>query len=193
MAYATPAHRCFPPIAGHTVRAACQGGALSSDVGVLLLQGIDRQGGLTARLANAIHAQRHPSYSVHLWRDLLAQRGYQMAAGDADGHDANSLRHAPLFQRSVDRLPRDATHNLASVPPCSRLEHHMDRKDVYRIPRAVVDPCLASDPEPPEAIGLARDHRDDPTPGHQECAFSTHPYGTYGSLPWGIFAGLSHA
>jgi hypothetical protein len=193
MAYSTPAQLCFPPIAGHTVRADFQGGALSSDFGVLLLQGIDRQVGLTARLANAIHDKRHPAYIAPPLRDLLAQRVYQIASGYADGNDANSLRHDPLFKLSVDRLPLDTTQNLASAPTFSRLEHQGDRKDIYRITRAFVDHFLTSYPEPPEAIVLDLDHSDDPTHGQQEFAFYNHHYGTYCYLPLFVFAGLSHA
>jgi len=61
MVYATPDQRSFHPIAGHTVRAEVEGGALSSDFGVLLCRGIDRQLGRTARLAAVIHDTRHPS------------------------------------------------------------------------------------------------------------------------------------
>jgi Transposase DDE domain group 1 len=71
MLYSNPEQLCFPPIAGHTVRADFEGGALSSDFGALLLQGVDRQIGLTARLAAAIHDKRHPSYIDHPLRDLL--------------------------------------------------------------------------------------------------------------------------
>jgi hypothetical protein len=83
----------FPPIAGSTVRADFEGGALSSDFGALLLRGIDRQIGLTERLAAAVQDKRHPSSIDHPLRDLLAQRIYQIASGYADGNDANSLRH----------------------------------------------------------------------------------------------------
>ena len=55
MAYSTPEQLSFPPVAGHTIRADFEGGALSSDFGVLLLRGIDRQIGLTTCLA-AAHA-----------------------------------------------------------------------------------------------------------------------------------------
>jgi hypothetical protein len=47
---------------------------LSSDFGPLLLRGIDRQIGLTERLAAAIHDHRHPSSIDHSLRHLLAQR-----------------------------------------------------------------------------------------------------------------------
>ena len=65
MAYATPAQLSFPPVAGHTVRADFEGGALSSDFGGLFLRGIDRQIGLTERLAAALRDPRHPSSLTH--------------------------------------------------------------------------------------------------------------------------------
>ena len=81
MLYSTPAQLRFPPIAGYTVRADFEGGALSSDFGALLLRGIDRQIGLTARLAAAVQDKRHPSSIDHSLRDLLAQRISQIASG----------------------------------------------------------------------------------------------------------------
>src|SRR2546421_12056322 len=101
MAYSTPEQLAFHPLAGHTLRADFEGGALSADLGVLLLRGMDRQIGLTARLAAAIHDTRHPSYIDHSLRDLLAQRIYQSASGSADGNDANSLRRDPLFKTCI--------------------------------------------------------------------------------------------
>src|SRR6266571_5172138 len=95
----------FPPVAGQTLRADFEGGALSSDFGALLLRGVDRQIGLTERLTAAIHDKRHPSYIDHSLRDLLAQHIYQIASGYADGNDANSLRHDPVFKLSVERSP----------------------------------------------------------------------------------------
>jgi hypothetical protein len=62
MPYSTPEQLRFPPMSGYTVRADFDGGALSSDFGTLLLRGIDRQIGLTERLAAAVHDKRHPSY-----------------------------------------------------------------------------------------------------------------------------------
>ena len=74
MSDCSPKQLSFPPIAGQTIRADFEGGALSSDFGALLLRGIDRQIGLTERFAAAIHDKRHPSYIDHPLRDLLAQR-----------------------------------------------------------------------------------------------------------------------
>jgi len=154
---------------------------------------VDRQIGLTERLATAIHDKRHVSYIDHPLRDLLAQRIYQMASGYADGNDANSLRHDPVFKLGVERLPLDAAQDVASAPTCSRLEHRVDRKDLYRLTTALVDQCIASDAEPPAAIVLDLDHSDDPTHGQQEFAFYNHYYRSYCSLPLLIFEGTSHA
>lgn len=193
MPYSTPEQLQFPPIAGYTVRADFAGGALSSDFGALLLRGIDRQIGLTARLAAAIQDKRHPSYIDHALRALLAQRIYQIASGYADGNDANSLRHDPLFKLSVERPPLEPAQALASAPTFSRLEHSVDHKDLYRLSQAFVDHFIASYPEPPAALVLDLDHSDDPTHGQQEFAFYNHHYQSYCYLPLFIFEGTSHA
>jgi Transposase DDE domain group 1 len=193
MLHSTPEQLCFPPIAGYTLRADFAGGALSSDFGALLLRGIDRQIGLTARLAAAIQDKRHPSYIDHPLRDLLAQRIYQIASGYADGNDANHLRHDPVFKLSVERPPLDPAQDLASAPTFSRLEHSVDRKDLYRLTHALVDHFIASYPKPPAAIVLDLDHSDDQTHGQQEFAFYNHHYRSYCYLPLFIFEGTSHA
>jgi len=193
MAYSTPEQLCFPPIAGYTIRADFDGGALSSDFGALLLRGIDRQIGFTERLAAAVRDKRHPSYIDHPLRDLFAQRIYQIASGYADGNDANSLRHDPMFKLSVERVPLDPGQDLASAPTFSRLEHSVTRTDLYRLTHAFVDHFIASYPEPPAAIVLDLDHSEDPTHGQQELTFYNHHYQSYCYLPLFIFEGTSHA
>src|SRR6476660_10496327 len=193
MLHSSPKQLCFPPVAGQTLRADFDGGALSSDFGPLLLRGVDRQIGLTERLAAAVHDKRHPSYIDHPLRDLFAQRIYQIASGYADGNDANSLRHDPMFKLSVERVPLDPGQHLASAPTFSRLEHSVTRTDLYRLTQAFVDHFIASYPEPPSAIVLDLDHSEDPTHGQQEFAFYNHYYKNHCYLPLFIFEGTSHA
>ena len=189
----TPAQLRFPPLSGYTVRAAFDGGALSSDFGALLLRGIDRQIRFTERLAAAVRDKRHPAYIDHPLRDLFAQRLYQIASGYADGNDANSLRHDPLFKLSVERVPLEPTQDLASAPTFSRLAPSVPRPDLSRLTRAFVDQFIAGYPEPPAAIVLDIDHSADPTHGQQELAFSNHYYQGDCYLPLFIFEGTSHA
>ena len=166
---------------------------MSSDFGALLLRGIDRQIGLTERLAAAVRDTRHPSYIDHPLRNLFAQRIYQIASGYADGNDAKSLRHDPMFKLSVERLPLEPAQDLASAPTFSRLEHSVNRPDLYRLTQAFVDHFIASYPEPPAAIVLDLDHSEDPTHGQQELTFYNHHYRSYCYLPLFIFEGTSHA
>jgi Transposase DDE domain group 1 len=175
MAYSTPEQLAFHPLAGHTIRADFEGGALSADFGVRFLRGIDRQSGLTARLAAAIHDTRPPSYLAHPLRDLLAHRLSQIAAGYADGNAANSLRRDPLLKLGVERLPLAPEQDLARAPPFSRLEQSVDRQDLSRLPQALGAHCVASSPEPPAAIVLDLDPTDDPPHGQQAFAFY-NPY-----------------
>jgi hypothetical protein len=71
MPYAPPQPCRVPPLAGDTIRADCEGSALSSAVGALWLRGLDRQLGLTARRAAAVQAPRHPSSIAHKRQDKM--------------------------------------------------------------------------------------------------------------------------
>ena len=123
----------FPPVSGLSVRADFDGGTLSSDFGPLLLQGVDRQTGLSKRLAGAIRDSRHASYVEHSMPDLLTQRIYQIACGYEDGNDANTLRHDPMFKLGVGRPPLDEDNALASAPTLLRMEHAVNSRDLYRM------------------------------------------------------------
>ena len=171
-----------------------EGGALSSDFGALLLRGIDRQIGLTERLAAAIHDKRHQSYIDHPLRDLLAQRIYQLASGYADANDANHLRHDPVFKLGVERRPLDPAHDLASAPTFSRPgAPHRPQRPLSSHTRlgGPLHRQLRLSPLPP--LSWISDHSDDPTYGQQEFAFSNHYYQNHCYLPLFIFEGTSHA
>ena len=116
MSQSTPEPLRFPPVAGLTVRAAFDGGALSSDFGPLIRRGVDPQLGLIDRLVQAVDDQRHPSYIAPPLRDLWAQRIFQIACGYPDGNDANALRTDPLFKLGVNRHPLAPAMDLASGP-----------------------------------------------------------------------------
>jgi hypothetical protein len=193
MLYSPPEQRCFPPLPGYTVRADCDGGALSSDFGALLRRGIDRQSGFTERLAAARRDRRHPSDTAHALRALCAQRLSHIASGEADGNDANRLRHDPRFQRSGERLPLDPTPDWARAPTCSRLAHRVTRTDLSRLTQACVDPCMASSPEPPAAMVLDLDPSEAPTQGPQAWIVYHHPSQSDGYGPLCMFAGTSPA
>jgi len=191
VAHSTQEQLCFPPVEGLTVRGSFDGGALSSDFGPLLLRGIDRQIGLTERLAGAFDDRRHPSYVTHPIRALFAQRIYQVACAYEDGNDANALRSDPVFKLGLDRKPLDEASDLASAPTFSRLENAATPQDIFRMAQAFVDQFVASYPKPPKVIVLDLDHSEDEAHGRQEQIFDNHHYGSHCYLPLFIFEGIS--
>jgi hypothetical protein len=186
-----PANLKFPPVQGHTVRADFDGGAMSSDIGPLILRGVDKQTGLSAAIAAAIHDWRHPSYIEHPLQDLIAQRVYQIACRYEDANDANSLRRDPIFKLALERFPLGEDNHLASAATFSRLENGVSRTALYRIARAFVDQFIASYAEPPEALILDMDHSVDPTHGTQQLTLFNAHYDTHCYLPLFVFEGLS--
>ena len=173
------------------MRSSFDGGALSPDFGPMVLRSIDRQIGLTERLANAFHDRRHPSYITHTIRELFAQRTYQVACAYEDGNDANALRSDPMFKLGLDRKPLDADNDLASAPTFSRLENAATPQDLFRLAQAFVDHFIASYAKPPQVIVLDLDHSEDEAHGRQEQIFYNHHYGSHCYLPLFIFEGLS--
>lgn len=191
MSNAIPCQLRFPAIAGFSVRADFEGGALSSDFGALLLRGVDQQIGLISRLAGAIDDRRHPSYIDHSMTELLSQRVFQTGCGYIDGNDANRLRCDPLFKLAVGRAPLPEATDLASGPTFSRLENSVSKKDIYRLARCFVEQFIASYARAPQIIVLDMDHSEDATHGQQELAFYNHHYGHHCYLPLFLFEGLS--
>lgn len=191
MSDSIPSQLRFPAIAGFSVRADFDGGAMSSDFGALLLRGADQQIGLISRLTGAIHDRRHPSYIEHPMANLLSQRIFQTACGYIDGNDANSLRFDPMFKLAVGRAPLSEEYDLASGPTFSRLENGLTTKDIYRLAKVFVEAFIASYALPPLLIVLDMDHSEDATHGQQELAFYNHHYGSYCYLPLFVFEGIS--
>lgn len=181
----------FASIPAHSVRADFAGGGLSSDLGPLLLRGVDLQIGLTKRLAAALPDRRHQSYVSHSYHDLLTQRIYQIGCGYEDGNDSNSLRHDPMFRLGAARLPFDDDGALASGATISRFEHAASRQDIYRVSEALVEQFIAGFASPPKSLILDLDHSEDACYGQQPLAFYNHHYGSTCYLPLMIFDGQS--
>ena len=187
----TPEQLRFASIPAHSVRADFGGGGLSSDLGPILLRGVDLQIGLTKRLVAALPDRRHQSYVNHSYHDILTQRIYQIGCGYEDGNDSNSLRHDPMFKLGAARVPFDDDAALASGVTISRFEHAASRPDIYRVSEALVEQFIASFASPPKSLILDLDHSEDACYGQQPLAFYNHHYGSTCYLPLMIFDGHS--
>jgi hypothetical protein len=185
---ATPLH--LAPVGDKAVDLDFDGGRLSSDAGLVLLQDPDEQLGLTRALAAVLQDPRDPRRIHFTLHDLLKQRVLQIAAGYEDANDANTLRHDPIFKLLLGRLP-DTGAPLASQPTLSRFENHVSRTELYRMARVLVEQFLASYARPPQLIVLDFDDTEDPVHGEQEQARYDGYYGGYCFLPLHLYEGLS--
>jgi len=173
-------------VGAKAVDLAFDGGRLSSDGGLVLLNDPDEQLGLTRDLAAVLNDLRDPRRVHFTLHDLLKQRVLQIAAGYADANDANTLRHDPIFKLLLDRLPETGPP-LASQPTISRFENRVSRTELYRMARVFVDQFIASYARPPKLIVLDFDDTEDPVHGEQEQA----RYDGYCFLPLHVYEGLS--
>lgn len=179
---------------GDTLTVNFEGGALTSDAGVLLLKEADTRLGLIARLAACFTDLRAPGYVAFSLHELLAQRIYALAAGYEDLLDHDQLRFDPLF---LSVLRSDDKPFLAGKSTLQRLEtgaleptrYHRILHQPERLAEVFVDVFLEQTAEPPELCILDFDTTDLPLHGQQEGRFYHGYYGHYCYVPLYVFSG----
>jgi hypothetical protein len=161
-----------------------EGGALSSDGGLMLVRQVDRRLGLSKAVADALHDPRNQDTIVHEMRDLVAQRLYALCCGYEDLNDHAALRCDPLMQTAVGR-----GEALASSPTLCRLEKRATRADVVALNRVLVEQFIASQAQAPEELVLDVDASDIPLHGDQEQKEFHAYYDSHCYLPLYVFCG----
>ncbi len=169
---------------GRVIEANFQGGAISSDGGVLLLRQMDRRIGLSDSVAAALNDPRSPERIRHELRDLVAQRLYGLCCGYEDLNDHDRLRHDPLMQTAVGKVDE-----LASSPTFSRLETRATRAEVMALNGVLVDQFIAGHKKAPAELVLDIDASDVPLHGDQELSQFHGYYDHYCYLPLYVFCG----
>ena len=160
----------FPAIRSKKVTGAFDGGAITSDAGVLLLAQAERRVGIVDRLAALIPDDRDPARVVHDLADILRARVLAIAAGYEDANDLDSLRYDPAFMMALGKAPGEAV-GLASQPTLSRWENVPDIRTLIRLGREMVDIYCASHDGPPDAVTLDIDDTFDAAHGQQQLTF----------------------
>lgn len=180
----------FTGISSKKVEVNFQGGALSSDTGVLLLRKTEREIGILDLIANSITEDRDKRYVKQSIKDMLGQRVYQVACGREDGDDCDHLRDDPSFKMATGRLPQ-SDPSLASQPTISRFENSISNRELYRIAEAFVEKFIVSYPTPPKVIVLDFDETVDPVHGQQQLSLFNGYYKERCYTPLHIYEGLS--
>lgn len=180
------------------------GGSLTSDGGLLLIQQIGEHFQLTQIFAKCFSDLRDPSRIQHALSDLVAQRIYGIIQGYEDVNDHDYLRHEPLFNIAVGQLqsthPRCAP--LAGKSTLNRLEQapHSNAESLnHRYVRFAINPdaikaffvesFVQLSPTTPDKIVIDMDVSDDLAHGQQEQVFFNPYYHHECFAPLFIFCG----
>jgi hypothetical protein len=182
---ATPPLPGLSPVEGKPIITRFDGGALSSDGGLLALREVEERLGVARCLAACIDDPRAPERIRHCLAEMLRFRLLMIATGYGDGNDAGSLRHDPLFKRANGRLPDAAA--LCSQPTLSRLENTPGPRALIRMARAMLALYCASFRQVPRRITLDIDDTFDAVHGGQQLRLFNAYYDEYGFQPIVVF------
>lgn len=154
---------------------------LSSDAGILLARQAEEQVQVCQSLAGCIQEWRAENKIKHSLEQLVSQRVYQLVGGYEDANDSNVLRHDPIYKIACGRLPIAERELLASQPTITRLENHVNKREVSAMRRRMVEQFINRYKDAPDEIVLDIDGWDDPTHGQQQLScfhgyFGQHMY-----------------
>jgi hypothetical protein len=176
----------LPAICRKKLSASFDGGAISSDGGLLLLREADRRLGLTRMLASCVQDRRDSSRISHAVAEMLLFRMLAIACGHEDADDCDALRNDPLFKLATGRLPGSGAP-LCSQPTMSRFENMPTRMGAARMTAMMVDLFCRSFAKQPAAITLDIDDTCDPVHGGQQLSLFNAHYDTRCFLPIHIY------
>ena len=174
----------FPACKRRRVEARFEGGDITSDGGVLLLQQADRRLGLSQAVTQAIDDPRRQASCSHDLPSLIRQRLYGLALGYEDLNDHHSLRHDLALQTAIER-----DRPLASASTLCRWENRADRATAWRLHEVLVEQFIASYRRAPKRLILDFDATDDAVHGQQVGRFFHGYYDHYCFLPLYVFCG----
>jgi hypothetical protein len=164
------------------------GGKLTSDAGVLLLQQVDQNINLIDRINQIIADPRNPVFITHQQEHLIRQRIIALASGYSDINDHILLRKDPALLAAI-KNHTDEQQPLGSAATLSRLENRITDEELAKLSKLFVELFLESHDVPPKQIIIDVDATDDTIHGNQEGRYFNAFYDDYCFLPLYFFCG----
>ena len=174
----------FSRVNGRRIQADFDGGDISTDGGLLLVEQVDRKLGLTGKVATRLEDSRQAGKLRHESEAMLRQRVYGLSAGWEDLNDSGQLRNDSMHQMAVGK-----DEALASAPTLSRFENAQTRQSALAVNLELIDQFIASHRSAPPVVILDFDGTDTPVHGNQEGRFFHGYYDCHCYLPLYVFCG----
>jgi hypothetical protein len=145
------------------------GGNLTPLGGLPLVGKVERMFKLVAGAAERLKDHRTQSFIDHQLFDTMLARVSQIAAGLADGNDADLARADAGLKKTLGRDPETGLDG-PSQPTFSRFENSVDKKDLQALGHWLVEYYIRCRTKPPRRIILYCDGSAVQTHGNQEGA-----------------------
>lgn len=178
----TPKSYTFGRLEGRPIVTDFKGAVMTQDGGLILISELDRQLGVSQRLADCFTDQRDQRYVTHSLKDMVTQRLYGLVQGYEDLNDHEDLRHDGMFEIAIGKLERTRGQGaaLAGKSTLNRLEQSMQVPtdlSQERYQKCYLDPTAMADllvtlfleqhPAHPKQIILDMDVTNDEVHGQQ--------------------------
>ena len=173
----TPILPGLSPLENLEIHAHFDGGALSSDGGVLVLRELERQLKFADMLAGYMSDRRDPNSIIHTQADMIRARMFAICCGHEDCNDMDVLRNDPALKMACERLP-ETGQALARSRHCHGLENAPSRYELVQMGKAMIDLFCMSYKKIPDQIMLDIDDTPDRVHGDQQLSlFNSHSGG----------------
>lgn len=199
----------FQPCGPRQVVGEFNGGTITSDGGLLLLQEVEARRKIIRQFAESFTDHRDQGKIEHTVIELLSQRIFGLALGYEDLIDHDQLRQDPLLAAVVGKVdptgerrrrPADRGKGLAGKSTLNRMELRSDEPEKdgrykkiavseEKVDEFFIKVFLQAQTEAPDLLILDVDATDDQLHGCQEGRFFHGYYGGYCYLPLYIFCG----
>jgi len=180
----------LPLIDNKRVELSFTGHDISSDGGLLLVKGIEKEIGIVRSIVSCLEDSRHQGYVQHSYQEIATQRIFQIMAGYEDANDCDKLRDDTIMKMSVGRSPLSGSP-LASQPTMTRFENTPSNRELHDIAYAFATHFINSYQSEPPVIIIDCDDTNSDTHGHQQLSLFNDYYGEYCYMPLHIYEGLS--
>ena len=157
--------------------------------GLPIISRINKNDDLQVQLTRKIVEWRNPKLIDHSIKEMVTQRVLQIAAGYEDADDCDVLRNDSMMKLASGRLPGDGA--LCSQPTMTRLENHVQHKELYDMGWVFVKHFVESYDKEPKRIIFDLDDSNSNCYGAQQLSVFNGYYGEYCYMPLFMFEGYS--